>query len=257
MRFSSIISLLILSGSPKILSGQETRISDPNPIAWIAYTGTFKTGEKISIHTEYQFRRVGKISKGQQDLLRTGINFSPNKNIVLTAGYAFIQTYRYGDFPAAFDFPEHRTHQQAVFKSQIGRISVTHRYMQEQRWLGAVSVNGPIRTTEYFYANRTRYRARVDIPLQRKSHLNPKWNLVLQDEIFIGYGKNLNSNIFDQNRVGVLIGYKFKDNFKLEAGYMNQFLQQPRRVNNSPVIQYNHGVLISAVFQFDLNKQKE
>lgn len=66
------------------------------------------------------------------------------------------------------------------------------------------------------------------------------------DELFIGAGKNLGVNIFDQNRIFLLAGYRFNKNFAIEGGYINQTLQQGRRVNNYTIVQRNNGVVISS-----------
>ena len=42
--------------------------------------------------------------------------------------------------------------------------------------------------------------------------------LAIYDEVFIGFGKNVNENIFDQNRVGILLGYRFNPSIRIEAG---------------------------------------
>ena len=38
------------------------------------------------------------------------------------------------------------------------------------------------------------------------------------DEIFIGDGKNLGVNIFGQNRIFLLLGYKLNKNLSIEGG---------------------------------------
>ena len=45
--------------------------------------------------------------------------------------------------------------------------------------------------------------------------------VAIYDEIFVGFGKNVNENVFDQNRLGIVIGYNFSPNFKIEAGFLN------------------------------------
>lgn len=67
------------------------------------------------------------------------------------------------------------------------------------------------------------------------------------DELFIVAEKNIGVNIFDQNRIFLLVGYHFNKNFVIECGYINQTFQQGRRVNNNnTIIQRNNGVVISS-----------
>ena len=63
------------------------------------------------------------------------------------------------------------------------------------------------------------------------------------DELFVGFGENVGENIFDQNRIGVVLGYKFNESVKLELGYLNQIVQLSREIDNKNVFQYNNGLL--------------
>ena len=93
---------------------QEQRLTDDNSIGWLVYTGTFKIKSKIVIHTEYQWRRVDGIKNWQQCLFRTGVNYAVRKDVSLNAGYAFTQTFPYGDYPGIAAFPEHRIYEQVI-----------------------------------------------------------------------------------------------------------------------------------------------
>ena len=66
----------------------------------------------------------------------------------------------------------------------------------------------------------------------------------------------MNENIFDQNRLGVLLGYKFNNSLRIEGGYLNQTLQLGREVDNRKVFQNNNGIIINTIFNFDLTKKK-
>lgn len=113
--------VLILHSLPSY--SQEERLTDNNSIGWFVYTGTFKIKPKVAIHTEYQWRTVDGIKNWQQGLFRTGINYAIRKNVSVNAGYAFAQTYAYGDYPAAFDFPEHRIFEQVIIKNPVSVLT--------------------------------------------------------------------------------------------------------------------------------------
>jgi hypothetical protein len=74
--------------------------------------------------------------------------------------------------------------------------------------------------------------------------------MAVYDEIFIGFGKNVQANVFDQNRLGVLFGYRFNKTFRAEAGYLNQILQFGRLVDGKNVFQNNNGVIVNSLFNF-------
>jgi hypothetical protein len=76
----------------------------------------------------------------------------------------------------------------------------------------------------------------------------------MYDEIFVGFGKNVNENVFDQNRLAILLGYRFNKKWRIEGGFLNQILQFGREVNNSNVFQYNNGIILNTYFNFDLSK---
>ena len=76
--------------------------------------------------------------------------------------------------------------------------------------------------------------------------ITPKFYIVAADEIFIGAGKNVGVNIFDQNRIFLLAGFKINKFITLEGGYFNQILLQGRRINNNSIIQRNNGVVLSS-----------
>ena len=94
------------------------------------------------------------------------------------------------------------------------------------------------------------------MPLKGKTIENKTPYIALYDEIIIGFGKNVNENVFDQNRVGILLGYKFSSIVRLEGGYLNQTLQLGREVENRNVFQYNNGIIINTIFNFDLASKK-
>ncbi len=253
-----LISILFLVYS-HISFAQNTRLSARNNIGWYNYFGTFKVSQKFSIHSEYQFRRNEIITEWQQSLLRVGVNCQLNPKIQLRLGYAWIETYPYGDIPIngmGKDFTEHRLFQMATITDKVSIIDLSHRFMLEQRWVGRYSSANLSTEDEFPLLNRFRYMFRMQIPFKGKEIKDKTPYLALYDEIFIGFGKNVNENIFDQNRVGILLGYRFSPLVRIEAGYLNQILQLGREVNNQNVFQYNNGIIVNANFNFDLTKKK-
>jgi hypothetical protein len=67
---------------------------------------------------------------------------------------------------------------------------------------------------------------------------------------FCCFGQNVNANVFDQNRIGVLLGYRFNKHIRLEAGYLNQIVQFGRQINGQAVFQNNNGVIVNAIFAY-------
>jgi Protein of unknown function (DUF2490) len=239
---------------------QNNRLSTHNTIGWYNYFGTFKLSEKVGVHTEYQWRRNNVITDGQQSLLRVGINYNINPRVLLRAGYAWIETYPYGEFPInglGRDFTEHRLFQMVQLSQKEGIVDMSHRFMLEQRFVGRYSSANVTKEDEFPLLNRMRYMFRMQVPLKGKVIKDKTPYLAIYDEILIGFGKNVNANIFDQNRFGLLAGYRFDKNVRIEAGYLNQTIQFGRQINNQNVFQYNNGFIVNANFNFDVSKKKK
>ncbi len=237
---------------------QNTRLNNYNHIGWYNYFGIFKLDKKFGIHTEYQFRRNNFITDWQQSLLRVGVNYQPNPKVQLRLGYAWIETFPYGEIPIngmGKDFTEHRLFQMATITDKVSLIDFSHRFMLEQRWVGRYSDTNLTKEDEFPLLNRFRYMFRFQLPLKGKEIKDKTPFVAVYDEVFIGFGKNVNENIFDQNRIGILLGYKFNPIVRMEAGYLNQVVQLGREVNNRNVFQYNNGVILNAFFNIDLTRK--
>ncbi|WP_438946789.1 DUF2490 domain-containing protein [Sediminibacterium sp.] len=246
----SILCCLLLNAKSKVFA-QNGRITDRNSIGWFNYFGTIKLKAKWSLHTEYQWRRVQIIKDWQQSLLRIGVNYQLNNDVQFRLGYAWAETFAYGDIPLnAFgkQFTEHRTYQMATINDKIGKVSLSHRFMLEQRWLGRYTSATDTKDDDFLFMNRMRYMIRGQIPLT-KNATNPIY-AAAYNEILIGFGKNVGENVFDQNRIGLLLGKTINNSFRIEAGYLNQIVQLGREVNNRNVFQYNNGVILNTYFNF-------
>ncbi len=240
-------------------NSQNTRTSNYNNVGWYGYFGTIKLDSKWGIHTEYQWRRNNTISDPQQNLLRLGLNYQLNPKVQLRLGYARIETFAYGEIAIngfGKNFTERRAYQMATLTDKVSIVDISHRFMLEQRWVGRYSNASLTKEDEFVFLNRFRYMLRMQIPLKGKAIEDKTPYLALYDEILIGFGKNVNENIFDQNRFGVLLGYRFNKKIRIEAGYLSQILQLGREVNNSNVFQYNTGLVLNTNFTLDLTKKK-
>lgn len=237
-------------------NAQNDRINTRGNIGWFNYFGTIKLSEKWGIHTEYQWRRYHFITDRQQGLARTGVNHQLTPTILLRGGYAWIETFPYGELPIngmGRDFSEHRLFQMVQVNGREGIIELSHRFMLEQRFVGRYSEQDLPREDEYPLLHRVRYMIRAQTPLKGREIADQTPYLALYNELFIGFGRNVNANVFDQNRFGALFGYRFNPSIRLEAGYLNQVLQFGRRISSRNVFQYNQGIILNALFTFGMN----
>jgi hypothetical protein len=236
------LGLLLLAGTH--VSAQ--RINTHNDIGWGAVFGNFAISKRFSVIPEFQWRRTHVVKDWQQLLIRGGVQYNFEKGGSVALLYAFINTYPYGDYPAGpHDVPEHRITEQAVFNGSTGIFSFTHRLRLEQRYLGRIDQKGETgEVEEWIYANRFRYMLRAEVPVSRPKMADKTFYLAAYDELFIGFGRNVKQNVFDQNRLAILAGYRFNKNLRVEAGYLNQIVQQSGEINNQEVFQYNEGPLV-------------
>ncbi len=238
--------LMIVSSLLLLETGYtQTRLSDHNTIAWMATTITPAISGKFSGHIEYQWRRSNFFENWQQGLFRIGVNVKLRDEVVLHGGYGWIITYPYGDYnlaPVSKAFPEHRLYQQLTITTKLASTSLSHRLRLEQRWVGRFASATSKAPDEFVFLNRLRYMPRLDISLKQD------WYITLFDEIFIGFGKNVGENVFDQNRLSLLVGKRLNKNIRIEAGYLNQVVQLGREVDNKNVFQYNNGLLCATYF---------
>lgn len=222
------------------------RISDHNTIGWFTTTITPKISEKWSGHLEYQWRRTKVVENWQQSLLRVGATYKITNDIAAQAGYAWARTYDYGEyFLSAVNrtFDEHRIYEQITLNSKFGKLKYSTRFRLEQRWLAVYKTLEDEKPAKWNYLNRFRLMPRFDMPIGNKGLY-----AAIYDEVAIGFGGNIGQNVFDQNRVGVMMGYTFSPKFRLEGGFVNQTLQFGRQVDKQNVFQYNNGVILNTYF---------
>lgn len=205
----------------------QNRITSNQTHLWVIYTGSFHLYKKLNLYTEYQFRRADLGVNWQQSLPRIGLEFKFNPQFQTTTGYGYITTYPYGEQPVAYTFNEHRIWEQFNLVHTIGKFKFAHRYRLEQRWLEkkVIDPNMNKYTFDSFnYLNRFRYRILISYPIWKKEDKQQELQIQLYDELFIGFGKNVSKNIFDQNRISFALSLSLNKHVSLMAGYLNQYV---------------------------------
>ncbi len=220
--------------------------TDDNAHGWYMYFGDHPIAKsKWGVHLEGQWRRHDLGLSWQQLLLRPGVNYQLTKNILLTGGYGFIETYRYGDFPFRAAFPEHRIFEQVQITPRFLSLDWQNRLRFEQRHLGVMTEqpDGTFRRASWRYENRFRYMLRTNVPLP---FADKKYYLGLYNEIMFDYGKNVAFNVFDQNRAYVALGRTVARETRLEVGFMEQTIQQ----RSGQVFEHNHTLQVAIYSRF-------
>lgn len=165
---------------------------------WYMYNGSHKVSNKFSLKTMAHFRFFEVGDDMQQFIGRLGGNYTFNKHVNATLGYAYLNT----DTTFGVDggnFNEHRVYEDLNVKHAISKLSFAHRFRAEQRFFNS--------NTGHFI----RYQLALGYPLSKK------WSTYLYDEIFFDF----TGQAYNQNWVGVGFKYQLSKVVKLQLGYMN------------------------------------
>ncbi|HEX8329765.1 MAG TPA: DUF2490 domain-containing protein [Hymenobacter sp.] len=260
MRYFSVLAcggLLCLL--PRLSSAQPTRVSDYNTLGWFQYNGDHQLAANWTLHTEYQARGVRLGRSWQQRLARLGLAYQVLPRVQVAAGYTSFITHPFGRYPTAstgVPFPERRFYQDVQVSDTAGRVVLSHRLRLEQRWIGQLADNGRRAVQAWQYQNRIRYQLAATVPLQGRTLDDHEWYFNAFDELFLGFGRNVNLNVFNQNRLSGGLGYQLHEGFQLELNYLNQISQHgdPDPATNLPVVEFNHGVILGLNYSFSLVK---
>jgi hypothetical protein len=195
------------------------------------YFGDHAITPKWGAHLEAQYRRSDFGLGWQQLLLRPGINYQLNRYTSATVGYAFVNSYPYGDFPGRATLPEHRFFEQLWIKHPVGKLGLQHRLRVEQRMVRTFA-SSESDEKHWELRQRFRYMFRGDIPLPRTK----RFYLGLYDEVFLNFGGSRGLRYLDQNRAYGALGIKLGRWEKLELGYLHQYVPQ----RNGRIVEHNH-----------------
>ena len=205
-----ILSILFLGAMSFSAHAQDSNLGN-----WLIYIGNKKLNSKWNIHNEIQYRNYNAIGDLEQLLLRTGVghNLTENNNNILL-GYGYILSKNYiEDTEDKVLVNEHRVFQQYTTKQSIGKVTLSHRYRFEQRFI------------EDDFKLRLRYFLSLNIPFKQSTDSKSPMYFSAYNEIFL----NTKCSIFDRNRLYGGLGCKLNNNIKIELGYMNQFFETKSR----------------------------
>lgn len=209
-----VLSLLLLVG-PKLAHSQVVNDSG----TWLAL---FANGDIRSAHTDRwkwwfdgHARFFDDTNGFGQSIVRPGIGYRLGESATVWAGYGWIATS-----PAAVPtFDEHRVWQQITWSNDLCDTSLGYRSRLEQRFLETGSDTG--------------WRFRQLVAARRPFAQAPNLTFVLWDEVFLNFNDTDwgADGGFDQNRVFVGLGFKFKSDspVRIETGYLNQYVGRPGR----------------------------
>jgi len=187
--------------------------------------------EKARIWVEGQARFDDDWNHWYQGIVRTAIGYSISDRATIWAGYTWVPTQNLGkNYVAQQDvWPAFRY----VLPTDIGTL--TFRTMVETNFIPG---NG----------SDVRVRPRQLIRFMHPLEFEPRLSLIAWDEFFVRVNSTPKGGQsgFDQNRGFAGLGWTFNENFRTEAGYMNQYLDDNTHTNNT----MRHLIMGSLVVNF-------
>ncbi|MGI4887082.1 MAG: DUF2490 domain-containing protein [Janthinobacterium lividum] len=216
------------------------RVWDANHNAWLCYFSDAKIYQRWGLHTEFQYRRTNGLRDPQQYFYRTGVNYAASEKVLLTAGYTYLLSLPYGDYPDPGRTGERRLYEKVEIDQAAGRLALAHRYIQDQRWLR------PEGQAQFDFQHRSRYRLQAKFALTRPKIEPGALYALASDEIFVSYGPNA-PGFFNQNRLYGGLGYRVAKALAVEVSYLNQVVAHDDQV----VFEDNRTVQVALYFNPD------
>jgi hypothetical protein len=212
-----ICSVVFLIGYIKTAGAQNNELS-----GWAAWFHTQRFSTHWGASFDGQFRSADQADYLKNILLRPNINYYfGNKSATL--GYAYVSANGRTATGAKTLRHENRIFEQFIITQKAGvNTAISHRFRLEQRFLGATATQPEV------FSQRVRYFVRGVIPFNNEPTFTKGAFLALQNEVFANVQNKdkINNHVFDQNRAYVALGYRFSKRIDVDAGYLNQYIQQ-------------------------------
>jgi hypothetical protein len=212
----TLVAILLMGGCLRALA-QSSSFGN-----WMIYFGNASINKKLTLFLDAQDRNFNAFGDLEQVMLRTALLYNVNENMSIGQGYGYIigQPYIAGEKNETY---ENRIFQQLILKQRFGRLYLTHRYRLEERFL------------QSGYTTRLRYFLSVNLPLNHSAMERKTIYLAGYNEVFL----NVDTPIFDRNRLYGGIGFMLSPQLRLEAGAMWQMYETRQRGQFNFTIHHN------------------
>jgi hypothetical protein len=183
-------------------------------MTWFSVNTTFRFTDKWGAIGDFHVRRNNFLADPSFYFIRFGAQYWLRSDLTLTLGYGHL--WLAPTRPGFTTYSnENRIYQQAQYNSAIGRVSMTQRLRNEQRWREVVL--NDVRTGEIQLSNRIRYLLSFTIPVAKDNRVP---SIVLADEICMQFGQGIIYNAMDQNRTFLGIRQRLSKSWSFDMGYM-------------------------------------
>ena len=208
--------------SPTVARAQRRTATNTN--GWLVFNADVALSEKWAVLFDASARRSGTFDEPMANFVRGGLAYEVNDNVRVAVGANWSRTYPYGELPSAYPVTERRIWEQVVLSHEIGRLDLSHRYRLEQRFRGRRNDADVDQIDFWERSSRFRYQAKATLPLSGDAIEPREWYVSLANELFIGIGRNVQYNIFDQNRATLSVGYRLTRQWRGEVGFLEHVI---------------------------------
>lgn len=215
-----IVFIILLFHAFFVLSQQKQVITEEK--TFVGFFNQTRFTNRIGTWLDVHHRTTDDfVNRPLQSIGRLGLSVYFTDHFRFTAGYCLAYNYPAKGFNASRI--EHRPWQQLFIKQEYHKVQTIQILRLEERYNQEI-VNDEA-TDNYIYTNRLRYSYLVLIPFTKSGIIPKKIFGVINDELFVNFGKNITYNTFDQNRFFVGFGYQIGKNSSVHLGYMNIYQQ--------------------------------
>ncbi|MGJ8592663.1 MAG: DUF2490 domain-containing protein [Aquaticitalea sp.] len=194
--------------------GYSQKNVDHQSLLWTRYQLKLKFNPHWSASQQFEERTYWFPWRQHQFLSRTTAHYQLSKDWTIGTGVAYFRQALPQDAHKDINYtqPEVRPHLEIAYTHELVQdFNLNHRFGTELRYFK--QENEDLRFGNY----RLRYKLELQYQLKKQITLKA------YDEVFVNFGKTIDNNTFDQNRVGAGIQYMPQKNFGFELGYINWY----------------------------------
>lgn len=167
-----------------------------------------RLSEKFSTNLTLQESYYEVLDNVNQHFVLMGLRYHFNKNVNFMWAFNYLETKSFDKGENEIVSHDKRWVHQLSVNEKWGKMSVSHRFRIENRWLS--------RPGDEDFENRYRQWVWLRFPLNNNTISSGTFFLSAYDEIFL----NFQHDVFGQNRIYGGVGYQLTDDIRLETGYM-------------------------------------
>jgi len=228
MRYTLFITVLT---SFKLFS--LTTINDPKNMLWFGYFQQLKLKPKWSLSSDIQFRTRDAMKTYSQALFRTGLNYTINEKVSITAGFAHFRFFITNSITRS----EWRPWQEIGYNNEFNKIKIKQRLRMEQRFNETAIDKKPSGNFQFNW----RFRYKMELSYLIGKIINKECYFTLGNEVMINVGKAIKKKIYDQNRlaIGFILQISNQLLFQPQYMYINQYNSKINTTENYHVLRLN------------------